>query len=211
MARTRKTRQSREDAPVKEKVNEMYYNDQKLEISDAEKARARGQTLLIIIALIKIFGSVFSYMLDGDLLSFFITMAISCALALGFNWVRWLCVAGGIISKLYACVAVALQLSIGGPAHLIVLVIVFSAIDIVMIMMLAKNKKINSFIEYEKFRRQNHCISSSSPQSAARESVKTIEKKPCRFCGEEITITNIFCTQCGGNVAEKAAEDFRNR
>ena len=188
----------------------MYNNDQKLETSDAEKARAKGQSLLIIIALIKILGSGISFVLDGGLLSLIISIALAIALAGGVNWVRWLCVVGGIIANLYAWVVLAQLVGIGGPAYLIVLMIVVSAIDIVMILILAKNKKINAFIEHKKLYPQEYG-SSSWPQGAARESVKEIEKKPCIFCGEEVTITNRFCTQCGGNLAEKAAEDFRIR
>jgi len=190
----------------------MYSDEQSPEKSEDEKIRENGQKILIIIAAVRIVIPVVNHVIDGNWSSMIVSIAISIALSIGINWVRWFCVISGIMMNLIGLILLPSLIEAGTLAFSTRLLIVLTIADIALLVVLAVSKSVNEFIEWNKSsNRDQYSSRNSMPLNKVGEFENIEGTKPCPFCGEGIVKTAKYCPFCGGNVAEKEDENTRLR
>ena len=194
----------------------MQLDEQKPDLTEADKRLATGLNILVTIAVVRVCFSIVSLFLSGNIISLCLSVALSIALASGSNWVRWFCVVNGGIANILMLNVLSELINLGAPAYLLVLAVALMLIDIVMLAILAFNKKVNEFIEQRKrsyhdhnSNHDHHNYRGSEHHRISEEYRKMIDKKPCPLCGEDIAKTHKFCPSCGGDIAIKEEENMQ--
>ena len=187
----------------------MYSDECTSDFSEAEKRRATGKCILNMIAVVKVCFALIVLMTTDNLVLFLLSLVFTVALSSGVNWIRWVYVVGGLIGNILALFAYLPRLSPGTPEHILALLSALILADIVTLVVLAVNSKVNEFILYKQPGYPGyHSYRGSKHQSSAQENEK---KEPCPVCGKEIVKAQRLCPLCGGDIIEKEAENNRLR
>jgi len=187
----------------------MQLDEQKPDLTEADKRLATGKKILITITVVRFCCSLVDFFLDGSILFICLAVIISVVLASGVVRIKWYYLIP--VGILHAIKLLLLQSnSFDIPVYSLAYSIAIVPIDIATLAVLAFSKKVNEYIEQrQRGYHDHHSYRGSEHQRISGEYRKTEEKKPCPLCGEDIAKTHIFCPSCGGDIAIKEEENMQ--
>ena len=117
---------------------------------NSERMRETGKKMLKVIGLIQMISNLTLVTSSGAL--FVLSIFISIDLINGVNWIRWLCVFGGIFNDIITATRLVELLDQEAPFWTMILLVLLLIIHVSSLFILATNKNINEYIYTQKAR-----------------------------------------------------------